>query len=68
VHVQGQDADISAEVTSSTYPYATVGQTFSWTVYDLGKPGVGQDYFTWHGPGGDLQLPPITAGNIQVHS
>jgi hypothetical protein len=68
VSVNGNSADISAQVTSSTYPYASVGQTFSWTVYDRGEPGVGHDYFVYHGAGGDLQLPPITAGNLQVHS
>jgi hypothetical protein len=68
VHVDGQDADITAEVTSSTYLYAHVGDTFSWTVHDRGEPGVGHDYFTYHWSGGNLDLPPITAGNLQVHS
>jgi hypothetical protein len=73
VHVHGQYADITAEVTSSTYPFATVGQSFSWTVYDGAEPGVGADSFTYwftagQYSGNHLDLPPITAGNLQVHS
>jgi hypothetical protein len=68
VSVHGQDADITAQVTSSTYPYAQVGDTFSWTVHDRGEPGVGHDYFTYHWSGGNLDLPTITAGNLQVHA
>jgi hypothetical protein len=58
-------ATFSATVTSSTYPGISVGNTFTWTVYDNGEPGIGVDYFTFAGTG-DLQYP-ITAGNIQVH-
>jgi hypothetical protein len=69
VHVDGPNADITAEVTSSTYPYAQPGTTFSWTVHDVAEPGVGQDYFTYLPSGGaPMDLPAITAGNIQVHS
>jgi hypothetical protein len=54
-------AEFSATVTSSTYPGISVGDTFTWTVYDNGEPGT-NDYFTYAG------TPyPITAGNIQVH-
>ena len=73
VHVHGTNADITAVVTSSTYPYGEVGTTFSWTVHDNGEPGVGFDNFTYwftggQYSGGHLDLPAITAGNLQVHS
>ena len=63
-----QDATFTAVVTSSTYPYAVVGDTFTWTVHDVDEPGVGSDFFTYLPEGGvPFDLPPITAGNIQVH-
>jgi len=68
VSVNGQHATFTAEVTSSAYLYANVGDTFTWTVHDLGEPGVGSDYFTYQFAGGSLDLPAITAGNIQVHN
>jgi hypothetical protein len=69
-------ATFTAMVTSSTYLYAHVGDTFTWTVYDNGEGSSGTgDYFTYDGavlggvtyPGTDGLHYPITAGNIQVH-
>ena len=51
-----QDATFSATVTSSTYLYAAVGDTFMWTVHDLGEPGT-SDYFTYLYSGGSIDLP-----------
>jgi hypothetical protein len=49
--------------------YAMVGDTFSWTVHDVAEPGVGKDYFTYLPVGGgSVDLPVITAGNIQVNA
>ena len=61
------DATFSATVTVDNYDYAVVGDTFSWTVHDRGEQGVGNDYFTYLPVGGgSVDLPVITAGNIQV--
>jgi hypothetical protein len=63
-----EDATFTAKVTSSTYLYASVGDTFTWTVHDRGEPGT-SDNFTYSPEGGtSYDLPAITAGNIQVHS
>jgi hypothetical protein len=60
------DFTFTAKVTSSSYLYANVGDTFKWTVHDLGEPGT-SDYFTYLPVGGgSIDLPAITSGNIQV--
>ena len=54
----GHDATFTAEVTSSTYLYATIGDKFSWTVHDVAEPGVGSDFFTYlPAGGGSVDLP-----------
>jgi hypothetical protein len=75
--VQDGNATFTAKLTSSTYVWANVGDTYTWTVYDNGE-GVSAttpDSFTYDSatiggvvdPGtGDTQYP-ATAGNIQVH-
>ena len=68
VSVNGQDATFSARVTVDNYDYASVGDVFTWTVHDRAEPGVGNDYFTYLYSGGSIDLPVITAGNIQVHA
>ena len=65
------DASFTAEVTVDNYAFASVGDTFSWTVHDRagvnGEQGVGNDYFTYNYSGGSIDLPVITAGNLQVN-
>jgi hypothetical protein len=68
VSVNGQDATFSAVVTFSTNPNVAEGATETWTVHDVAEPGVGNDYFTYLYSGGSIDLPAITAGNIQVHA
>ena len=57
-------------MTVDNYDYASVGDVFTWTVHDRagesGEQGVGNDYFTYTYSGGSIDLPVITAGNIQV--
>ncbi len=67
--VSGQDATLTAKFTSSTTPYATVGQSSTWILHDVNEPGVGHDNFSVPGtPQGTFDEPTITAGNIQVHA
>jgi hypothetical protein len=69
--VSGPDATITAKFTSSTTPYAQVGQSSTWTVHDMGEPGVGNDYFSVPNTptsSGSFDEPTITAGNLQVQS
>jgi hypothetical protein len=69
LQVNGHDATITAQFTSSTTPYAQVGQSSTWIVHDVAEPGVGNDYFSVPGtPAGSFDEPTITAGNIQVHA
>ena len=58
------EATITAEVTFSTHQYAPVGAVATYTLHDEGEQGVGSDYFTSDG----INLPAITAGNIQIHA
>jgi hypothetical protein len=68
VTVTGNQATFTAQVTSSTLPGVSVGSSYTWTVTDVGEPGVGNDYFV--GVGDGFTTPPlyVTAGNIQVQS
>jgi hypothetical protein len=71
LQVSGHDATITAQVTTSTTPYAYVGLVSTWTVHDMGEPGVGHDYFSvpnFPVQGGSFDEPTISAGNIQVQS
>jgi hypothetical protein len=75
--VEDGKATFTARLTSSTYRWAQMGDTYTWTVYDSGE-GVSAttpDSFTYDSatiggvvdPGtGDTHYP-ATAGNIQVH-
>ena len=65
--LDAQNAKFSAKVTSTSNPSAPLGTVFTWTVHDRGEPGT-SDYFTyWASPTNPIDLPAITAGNIQVH-
>ena len=46
----------------------SLGDVFTWTVHDVAEPGVGKDCFTYVYSGGSIDLPVITAGNIQVNA
>ena len=64
LQVNGSDATLTMQVTSTTTPYATVGQVSTFVLHDMGEPGVGHDYFSV----GSYDEPAITAGNLQVQS
>jgi hypothetical protein len=64
LQVNGNDATLTMLVTSTTTPFARVGQVSTFVLHDMGEPGVGHDYFSV----GSYDEPTITAGNIQVHS
>ena len=66
--LNAEDAEMTVQITSATTPYAQVGVEVTFTLHDMGEPGVGFDYFTAPGLDGDVDLPTITAGNIQVHN
>ena len=57
-------ADISFVITSTTTPYAFVGETATFVLHDGGEPGVGHDYIS----NSSWTSPTITAGNLQVHA
>jgi hypothetical protein len=69
-------ATFTAQVTSSTNPWILVNDKLTWTVHDLGEGSDGAgDWMHYVGqtrgaesyPGGEGNMYPIAAGNIQVH-
>ena len=62
--VRGPDATLSFVITSTTTPYAFVGETAAFVLHDGGEPGVGHDYIS----NSSWTSPTITAGNLQVHA
>jgi hypothetical protein len=62
--VSGPDATLSFVITSTTTPYAFVGETATFVLHDGGEPGVGHDYIS----NSSWTSPTITAGNLQVHA
>jgi hypothetical protein len=75
--VRDGNATFTAKLTSSTYRWAQVGDTYTWTVYDNGEGATApiSDSFTYDSamisgvrdPGTGRTQYPATAGNIQVH-
>ena len=62
--VNGPDATLSFTITSTTTPFAFVGETATFVLHDRGEPGVGHDYVS----NSSWTSPSITAGNLQVHA
>lgn len=60
--VSGHVATLSFTITSTTTPYAFVGETATFDLHDGGEPGVGNDYIS----NSSWTSPTITAGNLQV--
>ena len=63
LQVNGNDATLTFVITSTTTPYAFIGETATFVLHDGGEPGVGHDYIS----NSSWTSPTITAGNLQVH-